>query len=93
MRRRMILAMVFVFALLLSLGYVRARFWIVELSYQTAQKREMRNKLLQEKSGLTVELETLRNPNRIERIAKEKLGLTRQQEPASVVVLQSAGGR
>ncbi len=93
MKKKFLTVFLFVSALVLSLGYVRARFWIVELSYETSQKRSLRKQLLQEKRSLTLELETLRNADRIERIAKKKLGLTRKQEPVSVVVLDGGSTR
>jgi len=78
----------FVVTVAVSLLYVRSRFWMVELSYEMDQKRELKSKLLEEKRALTLELETLRSPRRIERIAQERLGLKKDPSAPSVIVLR-----
>jgi cell division protein FtsL len=47
----------------------------------------------QERSALTLELATLQNPDRVERIARQKLGLTRSQNTVPVVMVQEGKGK
>ena len=89
MKRKLFLSIVGLFALGLTLFYVRARFLLVELSYQVSERRALKTELEQEKRELSLELSTLKSPNRIERIAKKKLGLSRSKENVSLVVVES----
>ncbi|MFH1018031.1 MAG: cell division protein FtsL [Pseudomonadota bacterium] len=92
MSRRFFL-MAAVVTVLASLLYVRSRFLLIELSYDLSQKRELRTSLEQEKRALTLELTTLQNPERVERIARDKLGLTRPQTAGPVIVVNEGGSR
>ncbi len=87
MKNRFLLITALAFTIAASLLYVRSRFLLIELSYDLADKRELKTKLEQEKRQLTLELATLQNPERVERIARQKLGLTRSQTSVPVVVV------
>jgi cell division protein FtsL len=87
-KRRFFWGAVIVCTILASLLYVRSRFLLIELSYDLTDKRELKSKLGQERRALTLELATLQNPDRVERIARQKLKLTRSQTTVPVVVVQ-----
>jgi cell division protein FtsL len=74
--------------LVVSLFYVRSRFLIVELSYGVSRKQEEKTKLEQDRRSLTLELATLRNPKRVERIASQKFGLERPSDVKSSVFVR-----
>ncbi|MCB0326682.1 MAG: cell division protein FtsL [Bdellovibrionales bacterium] len=59
-----------------SLVYVRSRFFVVELSYEIAQKRRHKENVEKENRELSLELSILKSPSRIENIAKEKFSLS-----------------
>ncbi len=61
--------------LVVSLLYVRARFLVVELSYEVSRAQKTKAILEQQKRALRVELATLRAPRRIEKFARKILGL------------------
>lgn len=85
MRGRLLLFLGALVTVLASLFYVRGRLLLVELSYQMAQKQAERRKLEERGRALTLELTTLKNPNRIEKIARDKLGLDRPQTAIKLV--------
>ena len=74
--------------LVASLLYVRSRFLVVELSYDVSRRQESKTQLEQERRSLILELATLRNPRRVERIASQKLGLEHPSGMESVVILK-----
>jgi cell division protein FtsL len=76
---------VLIVTLLVSLLYVRSRSWVVEMSYSLARKQEVKTELEQARRSLTLELATLRNPKRVERLAADKLGLKRSSGMKSAV--------
>ncbi len=92
MRRRVLLVAAGV-TILASLLYVRSRFLMIELGYHVAEKRELQTKLEQEKRELTLELTTLQNPERVGRIARDKLGLDRAQTSVPVIVVNEGETR
>jgi cell division protein FtsL len=83
-----LMVLTLIVTLLVSLFYVRSRFLIVELSYDVTQRQEWKMKLEQERRALTLELATLRNPKRMERIAAQRLGLERPTGMKSVVLVR-----
>ncbi len=91
MTGRGVMILTVVVTLVVSLLYVRSRFWIVELSYSISHKQEHKTKLEQERRALILELATLRNPKRIERIASQKFGLQRPSDVKSVVFVREDG--
>lgn len=74
--------------LLVSLLYVRSRFWVVEMSYQISQKNNQKLALEQERRVLGLELATLRNPKRVEHLALKKLNLKRPRDLQSVIFVR-----
>ena len=85
MSGRKLMLLTLVVTLVISLLYVRSRFWIVELSYAVSQRQEWKTKMEQERRSLTLELATLRNPKRVERIAAQRFNLKRPSDVKSVV--------
>jgi cell division protein FtsL len=82
-RGALILAVIATF--ILSLLYVRSRFLVVELSYEVSQRQQRKVELEQERRALVLELATLRDPKRMERIASQAFGLERPTGMESVV--------
>ncbi len=76
----------------LSLLYVRARFLILEMSYAVNERQAKKSQLVREVRALELELATLKRPNRIESIAKKRLGLTRLADMKNVVVVEGEDG-
>jgi cell division protein FtsL len=65
------------FALMaVALLYVWSHIHMTELEYQVAREISIKEKLLDDQRKLKVEQATLKSPQRIEAIAKEKLGMT-----------------
>ncbi len=93
MKGRLMLASAVFLTVVASLLYVRSRFLLIELSYDLADKKELRAKLEQEKRALMLELATLQSPERIERIARRRLGLTRSQTSVPVIVVREGDRR
>jgi len=62
--------------MLLSLVYVWPHIRMTELEYKIAEEMSIRQKLLEERGRLKIEYATLKSPQRIEAIAKEKLQMT-----------------
>jgi cell division protein FtsL len=59
--------------MLLSLFYVWPHIRMTELEYQIAEEMSIRQQLLEERDKLKIEYATLKSPQRIENIAREKL--------------------
>jgi cell division protein FtsL len=59
--------------MLLSLFYVWPHIRMTELEYQIAEEMSVRQKLIEERDKLKIEYATLKSPQRIENIAREKL--------------------
>ena len=59
-----------------ALIYVWSHIHMTELEYQVAQELSSRERLAEEQAKLKVELATLKSPQRIETIAREKLQMT-----------------
>ena len=76
-----------------TLLYVRGRSVLVELSYDLSEKRSRIAKLKEERRSLSVELATLKSPQRVERIARQKLNLSRTSSPSLSIVSTEAAGR
>lgn len=67
--------------------YVWSHVRMTELEYQVAKELSIKEKLIDEQRKLKVEQATLRSPQRIEAIAKEKLGMS-YPESDQVIVLK-----
>ncbi len=59
--------------MILPLLYVWPHIRMTELEYQVAEQMSLRRQLLEEREKLKIEYATLKSPQRIETIAKEKL--------------------
>ena len=62
--------------MMLSLVYVWPHIHMTELEYQVAEQMNIRQKLSEERGKLKIEYATLKSPQRIEAIAREKLQMT-----------------
>ncbi len=69
---------IFIASILLAVAliYVWSHIHMTELEYQIAQELSSREQLAEEQAKLKVELATLKSPQRIETIAREKLQMT-----------------
>ncbi|NLY95609.1 MAG: cell division protein FtsL [Myxococcales bacterium] len=56
-----------------SIGYLALRFETVRLGYEVAEARRTQRNLIEEKRALEVEAASLRQPRRIEAIARDAL--------------------
>jgi cell division protein FtsL len=70
-----------------ALLYVWCHIHMTELEYQVAQELSSRERLAEEQAKLKLELATLKSPQRIETIAREKLQMT-YPEREQVIVLK-----
>jgi cell division protein FtsL len=68
------------------LGYVWERVDIVRVGYRLEQLRSQKTLLERERDELSVKLAALSAPDRIARVAREKLGMTPPQQGQIVVV-------
>jgi len=68
--------MVICAVMLLSLFYVWPHIRMTELEYQVAEEMGNRQRLLEEREKLKIEYATLKSPQRIENLAREKLQMT-----------------
>ena len=62
--------------MVVALLYVWSHIHMTELEYQVAQELNSREQLAEEQAKLKLELATLKSPQRIETIAREKLQMT-----------------
>jgi len=72
-----------------ALHRVAVRHSIVSLGYRISAEATRRHRLEEEKRRLKLELATLRAPDRIERLARERLGMV-PPDPARIVTLDAA---
>mgnify|MGYP001598887914 CR=1 FL=1 len=80
---------VFIVSLLLAVAliYVWSHIHMTELEYQLARELTAQEKLLEEQKSLNLELATLKSPQRIESIARNRLQLT-YPEREQVILLK-----
>ena len=78
-RRSGVLAAFVVFVALVgaALAHVSVRLEVIRLGYEISERTRTRRELEEERRRLQVELAMLRNPERIEALAKAKLGMRR----------------
>ena len=60
-----------------ALAHVSLRLAVIRLGYDIGERTQERRELEEERRRLSVELSMLRSPERIERLAKAKLGMRR----------------
>ena len=86
-RRLTTVIAVFLWLLLSGFGYVWCRVEVVELGYQLSDTYQLNSRLLNDNKKLHLELARLKAPERVQRIAIEKLGLKHPTKD-QIVVLQ-----
>jgi len=59
-----------------SLAFVWSHVRLTELKYQIAKEISAKDSLLEENRKLKVEIATLKSPQRVEKLARDKLGMT-----------------
>ncbi len=74
-----------------ALAHVSLRLAVIRLGYSISERTRERQTLEDENRKLRIELSLLRNPERIERLARDKLGMARP-EPGQIRVVKPAGG-
>ncbi|MFH2010551.1 MAG: cell division protein FtsL [bacterium] len=87
-RRAVALLAVTVFFTTAALAHVWVRLQVVRLGYQISQETDREKRLQQAHRKLQVERALLRNPERLERLARERLNLT-TPAPSSIHVLKT----
>jgi len=70
---KMILALAMVAGVLVYYSWVRSHF--ISVGYESQNLKEIESELLHEQQGLIIQEETLKNPERIDRIARNDLNL------------------
>lgn len=73
--------------MLLLLGYVWSHIHMTQLEYEIARELHSAEQIKEEQARLKVELATLKSPQRIETLAREKLGMV-YPERTQVIVLK-----
>jgi cell division protein FtsL len=69
-----------------SLFYVWSRLEAVNLSYEISRQARLRKKLIQLNERLTLEVATLKSPDRIGKIAREDLGMVVSRKGQTKVI-------
>ena len=77
---------VFLWLLFSGFGYVWCRVQVVHLGYKLSGAHRIHTQLLNDSKKLHLELARLKAPERVERIAIEKLGLNRPSKEQIVVL-------
>jgi cell division protein FtsL len=85
------LVVIFSFAIAAIL-HVRAKLVVVQLGYQISEAAGTNKRLLADFRKLQLEVATLRNPRRLRRLAKEKLGLA-EPDPLQILRIRNRGGK
>ncbi len=63
-----------------TLGYLRSRLWIIDLSYQFTQLGQELVEIKKENARVKTDVGRLRSPARLNRIARDELGLKTRDE-------------
>ena len=89
-----LLPAVLLFALFAGVGilHVTSRVLVVDMGYRLSKAETEGRDLTRENDRLKLELATLKNPARLEKLAREKLGMAMPAGPA-VVALPAAGSK
>ncbi|MGZ3459059.1 MAG: cell division protein FtsL [Archangium sp.] len=89
-----LLPAVFLFALFAGVGilHVTSRVMVVDMGYRLSQAEAEERSLTRENDRLKLELATLKNPARLEKLAREKLGMSMPSGPL-VIALPSGNER
>ncbi|MFY0580152.1 cell division protein FtsL [Cystobacter fuscus] len=88
-----LLPAVLLFALFAGVGilHVTSRVLVVDMGYRLSRAEAEERALTRENDRLKLELATLKNPARLEKLAREKLGMSMPAGPL-VMSLPAAGG-
>ncbi|ATB27827.1 cell division protein FtsL [Melittangium boletus] len=89
-----LLPAVLLFALFAGVGilHVTSRVLVVDMGYRLSRAEAEGRDLTRENDRLKLELATLKNPSRLEKLAREKLGMSMPTGPA-VIALPEGGKR
>lgn len=83
-----LLPAVFLFALFAGVGilHVTSRVLVVDMGYRLSKAETEERALTRENDRLKLELATLKNPARLEKLAKEKLGMAMPSGPLVIAL-------
>ena len=84
-----IVILAFTFA---AIVHVRSKLVVVQLGYQLSKASSEHKRLLTESRKLKLEVATLRNPRRLRKLAKEKLGLI-EPSPSQILRARKSVGK
>jgi cell division protein FtsL len=90
-----LLPAVLLFGLFAGVGilHVTSRVLVVDMGYRLSKAEAEGRDLTRENDRLKLELATLKNPARLERLAREKLGMAMPAGPAVIALPESGGKR
>jgi cell division protein FtsL len=89
-----LLPAVFLFALFAGVGilHVASRVLVVDMGYRLSKAETEERTLTRENDRLKLELATLKNPARLEKLAREKLGMSMPSGPLVIALQPSLPG-
>lgn len=82
-----------VICLVATLAYLRSRLWIVDLSYEYSSLQKQLTTLKNDNAQARLQVSRLKSPARIEKIARERLGLKAREEMGRNVTIPVAAQR
>lgn len=90
-----LLPAVFLFALFAGVGilHVTSRVLVVDMGYRLSRAEAEARTLTRENDRLKLELATLKNPARLEKLAREKLGMSMPSGPLVIALPADRGVR
>ena len=89
-----LLPAVLLFALFAGVGilHVTSRVLVVDMGYRLSKAEAEERALIRENDRLKLELATLKNPTRLEKLAREKLGMSMPSGPVVIALPQRGPG-
>jgi cell division protein FtsL len=89
-----LLPAVLLFALFAGVGilHVTSRVLVVDMGYRLSKAQAEERALTRENDRLKLELATLKNPARLEKLAREKLGMSMPSGPLVIALPKEAPG-
>jgi cell division protein FtsL len=90
-----LLPAVFLFALFAGVGilHVTSRVLVVDMGYRLSKAQAEERALTRENDRLKLELATLKNPARLEKLAREKLGMSMPSGPLVIALPAELPGK
>lgn len=90
-----LLPAVFLFALFAGVGiiHVASRVLVVDMGYRLSKAEAEERALIRENDRLKLELATLKNPSRLEKLAREKLGMSMPSGPLVIALPAEPQGK